>query len=169
MRKIFIIILAATVFLAGGVAANAQVCPAEADYLARAIASSYGDLSFGGKVGIAAVALNMKESGLAETLPGAVAALFAEGEFWELGKLAGEIDEEMYRICKDAVDAAINGADPTGGALHLHSFYERARVDLQFDDTREEELAKKMRRELERLARESGGGTPMLIDNVGFY
>lgn len=143
MRKILIIILVAVMCLVCGVAANAQVCPAEADYLARAIAASYGDLSFGGKVGIAAVALNMKEAGLAETLPGAVAALSAEGEFPGVGKLAGEIDEELYRICKDAVEAAINGADPTGGALYFHSFNERVWADLRFDDTREEELAKK--------------------------
>lgn len=168
MRKILIIILAVAVCLCFGSGASAA-CRAEEEYLARAIATSYGELSFGGKVGVAAVVINMKEAGIARTLPGAVAALAAEGEFAGIDKLAGEIGEEEYRIATDAVAAAMNGADPTGGALHIHSFGKGRRADLRFDDTAEEEGAKKMRRELERLARESGGGNPMLIDNVGFY
>ena len=37
---------------------------------------------------------------------GELVLTYSNGDQKNLGKLAGEIDEELYRICKDAVDAA---------------------------------------------------------------
>lgn len=170
MRKFLMIILAGFALCGGATSASAQICEAEAEYLARAIATSYEDVSFGGKVAIAAVVINVKEAGLAESVPAAVAGFVAAEEFKGIDKTAGEIDGELYRICRDAVNVATEGADPTGGAMYFRRLDGKTKADLRFDDTREDGRTRRMRRELERLASEAGrGGNAMLIDDVGFY
>lgn len=170
MRKKMIVILIALFLLGCSVTVSAQTLEVEREYLARAIAESYEAVSFGGKVSISAVAVNLKEAGLADSLAGSVAILASEGEFEDLGKGKGKIDEEMYRICRDAVDAAVAGADPTGGATNFRRLAGKVKADLRFDDSREDALDREMRRELERLAERAGSEvTPTLVDGIGFY
>ena len=171
MRKIMIFILAAVLILVcAAVSYAVMVCEAEAEYLARAIAESYGGETFGVKVAISAVAVNIKEAGLTDSLAGAVAILLADGEFNELGRWCDKLDGETYRICIDAVNAAVAGADPTGGAMNFSRLEGKTKADLRFDDSREDEIERKMWRELDRLSSEAGSEvTPTIIDGFGFY
>ena len=170
MRKKLICFFALLVFCITYLACGVQAANPEEEYLAKAIATSYGELSYGGKIGVAAVVVNIKKSGTAESLPSAVSALAAEGEFRGLWKIAGKVDEELYRICKDAVAAAINGADPTGGAMNFKRLGKKAKADLRFDDSGEDAAQREMWCELGYLADKTVGEVvPIIIDGIGFY
>ena len=129
--------------------------------LIRAIASSYPEAEYAAQVGMAAAALNrMDRCGIG--LADAAEALAAEGAFPAWDQLAGEIGEKEIRIAENAVEAALAGADPTGGAVTFRRFEGDAgwETDLRFDDRREDTERAQIREAAEDYA--------VLIGGIGF-
>ena len=171
MAKIAVFISFLMIFFScsAGVRAEeiSRISEAEVDYLARAIAVSYPEVSFGGRVAIAAVVLNrMGAVGFPDSAGGAVMSLASEWEFSGVYKVAGEVGEKLLRLSSDAVEAAINGADPTGGALFFESISGIKRSpDLDFNDVSEDES----RREMQDYFIKKYGVSAVIIDEIGFW
>lgn len=99
--------------------------PEDADYLARAMAQECAEheLPYAARVGIAAVVLNRVED---DRYPDTAAAVLSSWEEWDAwnafdAPLTPETvpEDREYRLCRDACRAVLDGADPTGGALHF--------------------------------------------------
>lgn len=168
MRKIAVFITVLTMlWLSTAASASEQVriSEAEKEYLARAIAVSYPEISYGGRVAVAAAVLNrMKSAGYPDSAGGAVMSFAAEGEFEGAGKTAARIGEDVLRLSRDAVEAAVSGADPTDGAVCFERVRGKRKADLKFDDTAEDERL----RETERYLKEKYGKPAKVIDGMGF-
>ncbi len=168
MRKIlcFIILFTITVAMCSVGISAAEVSQVEKEYLTRAIAVSYPEISFGGRVAIGAVVLNrVAADGYPDSVGGAVMSLAAEGEFAEIWSTAAKIDGELLRITADAVNAAVSGADPTGGAVRFERIKYAPKADLRFDDSREDTAA----RAAQNYFSEKYGATVTVIDGIGFW
>ena len=171
MRKIAAFISFLMIFLtcATGVSAEemARISEAEKEYLARSIAVCYPDLSYGGRVSVAAVVLNrMGCEVFPDSSSGAVMSLAAEGEFTSLDRVAAEVNQKLLRLSSDAVEAAINGADPTGGALFFESVDSgKWHGDLLFNDFTEDES----RRAMQNYFIKKYGASAVIIDGIGFW
>lgn len=168
MRKILFFIISLTVIavnISSGVSA-AELNEAEADYLARVIAATYPEISFGGRVAVAAVVLNRMDTvGYPDTAGGAVMSIAAEGELGGIVSAAGKIDEKLLRVTKDAVYTAVSGADPTKGAIRFETVKNEGGADLRFDDSTEDKAA----RENRNYFVEKYGVEAVLIDGMGFW
>ena len=171
MRKIAYFISCLMIFLCSvGASASVEkvrISEAEKEYLARSIAVCYPDLSYGGRVSIAAVVLNrMGCEVFPDSASGAVMSLAAEGEFTSLDKVSAELNEKLLRLSVDAAEAAISGADPSGGALYFESVdREKWRGDLLFNDFSEDES----RRVMQNYFTEKYGVSAVIIDGIGFW
>ncbi|MBE6626373.1 MAG: cell wall hydrolase [Ruminococcaceae bacterium] len=171
MRKIAVFIAFIMIFMSCAAVVSAggemvRISEAEINYLSRAIAVSYPKISYGGRVAIAAVVLNRMETvGFPDSACGAVMSLVSEGEFSAVYEVAGKIDSKTVRLSSDAVEAAISGADPTGGALYFESVgSEKWHGDLLFNDSAEDQ----MRRTMENYFLQKYGEAAVIIDNIGF-
>ncbi len=168
MRKILFFIISLTVIVVNfsfGVSA-AELNEAEVEYLSRVIAASYPEISFGGRVAVAAVVLNRMDTvGYPDTVGGAVMSIVAEGELRGIASSAGKLDEKLIRITKDAIYAAVSGADPSGGAICLETVKNEGEADLRFDDSTEDKAARDNRNYFV----EKYGVEAVLIDGMGFW
>lgn len=152
-------------------AVNYQPSGAERELIIRAVASSYPDVDYAERVGICAVLLNrMASEDYPNTAGGVIASFIAEGEFACFDGSAGHIAEKLLRLTSDALDCALNGADPSGGMMNFITadrlVEARGRVDFDFDDTYEDGV---MRSKISGLRRRARGGDMLLIDKIGFW
>ena len=101
------------------------VCDEE--IIIRAVAANYPEASLGAKTAICSVILNrMASEGFGDC---AAAVIRAEGSGFDADRLCCAVDEKNERITRDACAAAMNGADPTGGALYFEKLPEPSRKD----------------------------------------
>ena len=100
---------------------------AEEEIIIRAVAANYPEASLGAKTAICSVILNRMAS---DGFGGCAAAVIrAEGSGFDADRLCCAVDEKNTRITRDACAAAMNGADPTGGALYFEKLPEPSRKD----------------------------------------
>jgi len=156
MMRRFLIVMFAVILFAVPVS-GAELSPADREYLIRAVSSSYPDVGFGGRVGICAVILRRMEDDRFPDTAAEVTAYFGDGCF----PVFAEPDEKVRRLTEDALQLALDGADPTGGALYFTVLDDGKPVyDLRFDNSGE----KRHGRDIESAARHCTA----VIDGIGF-
>lgn len=110
---------------------TAAVSDSDAELISRAVATSYPDIDFGARVGICAVILNRLES---EKFPSNVSTVITAMDSGFNGTIiARQTDERIMRFSRDACNAALSGADPTGGALFFEQLPKPTRKDNRPD------------------------------------
>lgn len=164
MRRFFLFILTAVLFAVP--ASAAELHPSDRDYLIRAVASSYPDVGFGGRVGICSVILSRMDDDRFPDTAASVIANFGDGCFADQGVLSNAPDEKTLRLTSDALDMALTGADPTGGALYFTILDDGSPVyDLKFDNSGEKMRA----RTVDEFSRNNALTDAAVVDGVGFW
>lgn len=159
MRRFFYLILLSAVLAVPAHAA--ALTDADRDFLVHAVASSYPDAGFGGRVGICSVILSRMDDDRFPDTAASVTASFGDGCFTD----AHTPDEKTLRLTSDALDLALMGADPTGGALYFTILDDGSPVyDFRFDNSGE----KQRRYTVEEFLREHPAQHPVCIDGIGF-
>ncbi|MBQ2725715.1 MAG: cell wall hydrolase [Clostridia bacterium] len=155
MRRFMIVMLAVLLFAVP--VSGADLSPADREYLIRAVSSSYPDVGMAGRVGICSVVLTRMDDPRFPDTAAEVTAYFGDGCF----SVFGEPDEKARRLTEDALEMALSGADPTGGALYFTVLDDGKPVyDLKFDNSGE----KKRDRALYDMSR----NCTLLTDGIGF-
>ncbi|MBX5465051.1 MAG: LysM peptidoglycan-binding domain-containing protein [Clostridia bacterium] len=97
-----------------------QLAPGERDLLARLVTAEAGGEPFLAQVGVAAVVLNRVRSPLfPDTVTGVIYQVDAWGNYQFTPVLNGWINRPATATAYQAVDEALAGVDPTGGALYF--------------------------------------------------
>ena len=134
MRRFAVIILA--FFILAGPVCAASLSPLDRKVLIHAVASSYPDVGFAGRVGICSVVLGRMDDDRFPDSAADVIAHFGDGCFSSSSKP----DEKVLRLTRDALDLALAGADVTSGALYFTVIDDGDPVyDLRFDNSGEKE------------------------------
>lgn len=134
MRRMILFIL--IIFTFALPVSAVSLSPADREYLIRAVSLSYPDTGYAGRVGICSVVLRrMEDDRFPDTAAGVIAG-FGDGSFG-FSPVAVP-DEKVMRLTSDALDTALSGADPTGGALYFTVLDDGSPVyDLKFDNSGE--------------------------------
>ncbi|MDI3316011.1 MAG: LysM peptidoglycan-binding domain-containing protein [Bacillota bacterium] len=97
-----------------------RLAPGERDLLARLVTAEAGGEPFLAQVGVAAVVLNRVRSPLfPDTVSGVIYQVDAWGNYQFTPVLNGWINRPATPSAYQAVDEALSGSDPTGGALYF--------------------------------------------------
>lgn len=175
MKKINAFIIFLTFILCCGYSVSAvtptepELTSADRDYLVRAVASSFPDVSFAARVGIISVVINrITSEGYPDTAAGAIASL--DGSFPLYRISSHRPDSKTLRITEDALEAVLAGGRPVGSCKSF-VFHERALkgsglsaripLDLFFDNSAERKMKKEILDTLDSCS--------VIIDGVGFY
>ena len=159
MRRFFVLIL--LMFTLAVPAHAAELTERDREFLITAVASSYPEVGFGGRVGICSVILSRMDDDRFPDTAASVTANFGDGCFTE----SHAPDEKTLRLTRDALEAALMGADPTGGALYFTILDDGSPVyDLYFDNSGE----KKRLYTMEEFLRAHPAQSPVCIDGIGF-
>ncbi|WP_284639243.1 cell wall hydrolase [Paenibacillus silviterrae] len=93
---------------------NAGISDEEIDLLARIVSAEAKGEPYQGQVAVAAVVLNRVENNFGSSIHDVI---YAKGQFQPVRN--GEIDKQPVDSAYDAAKEAINGNDPTDGALYF--------------------------------------------------
>ena len=156
MRRFFILLCPLLLLLPMPVRADG-LNPADREVIVSAVAASYPDTGFAGRVGICAVILNrMADDGFPDTAASVIGS-FGGGCFEEYHTPC----EKLLRLTNDALLSAQSGADPTDGALYFTVLAGTGPVyDFRFDNSGE----KKQRL----IVEEAALSCTAVIDGIGF-
>ncbi len=169
MKKMFVIALSVLLICCAAwvPVGAAQLSDEDAEFLIRAVAAEYPELSLAARVAIMATVKNRVGSPMyPETAAGVVSSYRgSDGELvFRVADLAN-VERRFprsYKMTRDAYLLVCRGADPTEGALSFEVLeMPRTEYDLHFDDRSEDER----RTEEARIAE----SYKLVIDGVGFY
>ncbi len=169
MRKLIVTMLSA-MLVCFAVQINAQAVPLsdeDAEFLVRAVAAEYPELSFAARVAIIATVSNRVQSTMfPETAAGVISSYRnSAGELMFRVTDLTNVERrfpQSYKMTRDAYLLVCRGADPTGGALSFEVLtMPRTEYDLRFDDGSEQDRKTEEARISE--------GYKLVIDGVGFY
>lgn len=145
-----------------------ELTAADRDYLVRAVASSFPEVSFAARVGIISVIINRVSSeGYPDTAAGAIASM---SSVFSLERISADPDPDIRRVTEDALGAVLAGARPVGDstnfacherALKGRGLASRIPLDLFFDNTSEQAIRSEI---LESLS-----SCTVIIDGIGFW
>jgi len=162
------LVVSTAIFPINAADANHTINPVDRDYLIKAVAASYPDVSFGARVAIAAVVVNrVKSPDYPDTAAGAIVSL---GDMFNQVGSAKKISPEILRLTADAVDTVLAGADPTGGCTSFvchervmrgGEISARTPLDLFFNDYSEENIKHDILTSMSYCK--------VIIDGIGFY
>ena len=159
MRQILIVMLSFVLLCTFPQAVSAaELSPRDREYLIHAVASSYPDVGFGGRVGICAVVLRRIEDDRFPDTAAEVIMYFGDGCFGD----HHTPDEKVLRLTRDALDMVFQGADPTVNALYFTILDDGAPIyDLLFDNSGEKQR--------DRAVGNYARFCTAVIDGIGFW
>lgn len=116
-----------------------EISECERELIEYELTVCYPDITFVERVGICAVILNrMKNESYPDTAVGVVESLRSQVEFIPIKYSDSSKADKAYRMSRDALRQALDGADPTFGAIsfryekpHLRDFGEKAEISLK--------------------------------------
>lgn len=141
MKHLLCLVLSVTLaVLLSTYALGCTVSDCERELIEYELTVCYPDISLAERVGICAVILNrMENESYPDTAVGVVESLRSQGEFIRVPYLLdSDLANKAYRMSCDALTQALDGADPTFGALsfryekpHLRDFGEKSEISLK--------------------------------------
>lgn len=140
MKHLLCLILSVTLaVLLSTYALGCTVSDCERELIEYELTVCYPDISLAERVGICAVILNrMKNESYPDTAVGVVESLRSQGKLIMVSYLDSDLADKAYRMSCDALTQALDGADPTFGALsfryekpHLRDFGEKSEISLK--------------------------------------
>lgn len=172
MKFFIVLILSAALAVtssASGTAGSTEngLTSADRDYLIRAVASSFPDVSFAARVGIISVIMNrISSDGYPDTAAGAIVSMSSS---FAIERMSAKPDPKLRRITEDALEAVLAGARPVGDAVSFichdramkrNSLAARLPLDLFFDNTSERSIKSEILTDL--------NSCTVIIDGIGF-